>query len=57
MIWEQRGFSDRVNETRWNLISTFLLKPNHHLGEISPLFVKVDEDEIEKYKKQLGLFE
>jgi len=56
-IWEQLGFSGKVNENTWDLISHFLLKPSHTLGEISPLFVKVEEEDIEKYKKQLGLSE
>jgi len=57
MIWEQLGFSGKINEKGWAFISNFLLEPNHHLGEISPLFAKVEEEDIEKYKKQLGLSE
>jgi len=53
-IWEQLGFAGKVNENKWDFISNLLVKPGHHLGEISPLFVKVEEEEIEKYKKQLG---
>ncbi|MBM2852466.1 MAG: methionyl-tRNA synthetase [Candidatus Nitrosotenuis sp.] len=53
-IWNQLGFVGKVNENKWDFISDLLVKPGHLLGEISPLFVKVEEEEIEKYKKQLG---
>jgi methionyl-tRNA synthetase len=53
-IWNQLGFVGKVNENKWDFISNLLVKPGHLLGEISPLFVKVEEEEIEKYKKQLG---
>jgi len=30
------------------------IRPGHNLGEASPLFSKVESEDIEKYKKQLG---
>lgn len=38
---------------RWNP-SELLIRPNHKLGVIKPLFKKIENDEIEKQKKRLG---
>ena len=53
-IWEQLGFSGKVNENMWDSISDIAVKSGHHLGDATPLFVKVEEADIAKYKKQLG---
>ena len=53
-IWEQLGFSGKVNENKWDSISDIAVKSGHHLGDATPLFVKVEEADIAKYKKQLG---
>jgi methionyl-tRNA synthetase len=53
-IWEQLGFSSKVNENQWDSISDIAIKPGHRLGDATPLFVKIDEADIAKYKKQLG---
>ena len=53
-IWEQLGFEGNVNDNHWNQISELGAKPGHRLGDVSPLFVKVEQADIEKYKKQLG---
>ena len=53
-IWVQLGFSGKVNENKWDSISDIAVKSGHVLGDVSPLFVKVEEEDIAKYKKQLG---
>ncbi|MBI2128261.1 MAG: methionine--tRNA ligase [Nitrosarchaeum sp.] len=53
-IWVQLGFSGKINENKWDSISDIGVKSGHTLGDASPLFVKVEEEDIAKYKKQLG---
>ena len=53
-IWEQIGLTGKVNENKWDSISDIGIKSGHILGDASPLFVKVEEEDIAKYKKQLG---
>lgn len=53
-IWVQLGFSGKVNENKWDSISEIGVKSGHILGDVTPLFVKVEEEDIAKYKKQLG---
>ena len=53
-IWEQIGLDGKVNENKWSSISDIVIKSGHVLGEVSPLFVKVEDEDIAKYKKQLG---
>jgi len=36
------------------LLSLLEISPGHYLGTISPLFSKVESEDIEIYKKQLG---
>jgi len=53
-IWEQIGFSSKVNANKWDSISDIGVKSGHVLGDATPLFVKVEETDIVKYKKLLG---
>jgi len=53
-IWIQLGFSGKVNENKWDSISDIAIKPEHRLGDATPLFAKIDEADTAKYKKQLG---
>ncbi len=53
-IWEQIGLTGKVNDNKWDSISDIDIKSGHTLGDASPLFVKVEEEDIAKYKKQLG---
>lgn len=53
-IWNQIGLDGKVNENSWSSISDIGIKSGHVLGEVSPLFVKVEDEDIAKYKKQLG---
>ena len=53
-IWNQLDLDGKVNEFSWNEISVLGISSGHTLGDASPLFVKVEESDIAKYKKQLG---
>jgi methionyl-tRNA synthetase len=53
-IWEQLGLGGKVNDQKWTDISELGINPGHALGHTSPLFAKVELEDIEKYKKQLG---
>ncbi len=53
-IWEQIGMSGNVNQNKWNSISDISLNAGHILGNASPIFVKVEPEDIAKYKKLLG---
>jgi methionyl-tRNA synthetase len=56
-IWTQLGLQGEVKDNKWDSLSDFEIKPGHKLGEPSPLFAKVESEDIEKYKKQLGHYE
>ena len=53
-IWKQLGLPGKVNDNKWDSISDIAVKPGHCLGNATPLFVKIEEVDIAKYKKQLG---
>lgn len=53
-IWEQLGFTGKVNDNKWDSISDMAIKSGHRLGDATPLFVKIEEADIVNYKKQLG---
>lgn len=53
-IWVQLGLSGKVNDNKWNSISEIVIKPGHTLGDVTPLFTKIEEADIAKYKMQLG---
>jgi methionyl-tRNA synthetase len=53
-IWEQIGLSGKVHLNKWDSISNIVVKSGHHLGDPTPLFAKIEETDIAKYKKQLG---
>ncbi len=53
-IWVQLGFSGKINQNSWDSISDIAVKPGHRLGDATPLFAKIEEADIAKYKKQLG---
>ena len=53
-IWIQLGMKGNVSEQSWDSISKLSIKDGHILGSPSPIFVKVEESDIEKHKKKLG---
>lgn len=53
-IWSQLGLDGNVSEESWDSISEIVLDENHKLGSSSPLFAKVEDADIKKYKQKLG---
>ncbi|MGH9910480.1 MAG: class I tRNA ligase family protein, partial [Nitrososphaerales archaeon] len=53
-IWKQLNLDGSVHEQKWDSASELLIKPNHKLGSVEPLFKKVDAKEIEVEKRKLG---
>jgi len=53
-IWAQLGLSGEITKNSWKSISELMLKPSHKLGDVSPLFVKVEEDDIKKRKEKFA---
>jgi len=52
-IWQQLDMKNDLVKQSWNSASELLIKPNHKIGSISPLFSKVEENDIEQHKKKL----
>ncbi len=53
-IWTQLGLDENIDNSSWNDMSKLEIASGHLLGEPSPLFVKVEKSDIEKYKTELG---
>jgi len=53
-IWEQLGISEELAKQSWDSMSELAIKPNHQLGTSSPIFEKVENSDIQEYKKKLG---
>jgi methionyl-tRNA synthetase len=51
-IWSQLGMNGNASEKPWMSISELELKSGHKLGEIEPVFVRVDETDIKKRKEK-----
>jgi methionyl-tRNA synthetase len=43
-----------VHEQKWNSIGAITLKAGHILGNIQPLFKKIDEDKIKEQVNKLN---
>ena len=53
-IWTQLGLNSNVSTEMFDEISSITLKEGHKLGQVSPLFEKVEESVIEEQKSKLG---
>lgn len=51
-IWQQIGLSGTVSENQWNEISKIAVNPSHKLGDIAPVFAKIEEQDIKKRKEK-----
>ncbi|WKT57647.1 methionine--tRNA ligase [Candidatus Nitrosotenuis chungbukensis] len=51
-IWQQIGLSGTVSEKQWNEISKIAVNPSHKLGDITPVFAKIEEEDIKKRKEK-----
>ncbi|NDB92030.1 MAG: methionine--tRNA ligase [Nitrososphaeria archaeon] len=53
-IWEQLGMSGNVSAKSWNSISGLELKSGSNLGEITPIFARVEDEDIKKRKEKFA---
>jgi methionyl-tRNA synthetase len=53
-IWSQLGLKGNAKDNTWDSVSGIEIEPGHKLGTPTPVFSKVEPEDIEKYKKQLG---
>lgn len=51
-IWSQLGMNSKISEQSWNLASSFSIKKDHNIGNVTPLFSKVEESDIQNHKKK-----
>ena len=52
----QLGMNTKISDEKWESMSEIndSIKPGHKIGSISPLFKKIEEADIKKYKQKLG---
>jgi methionyl-tRNA synthetase len=57
-IWMQLmgtgGENQSLYQQNWDGISKLKIKPGHQIGEVKPLFKKIEKKEIETEKTKLG---
>ena len=53
-IWQQLNLDGSVHEQNWDSASQLVIKPNHRLGSVEPLFKKIATKEVEAQKRKLG---
>ncbi|HSA97949.1 MAG TPA: methionine--tRNA ligase, partial [Candidatus Nitrosotenuis sp.] len=51
-IWKQIGLPGTVSEKQWDEISKISVNPSHKLGDIAPVFAKIEEEDIKKRKEK-----
>jgi len=51
-IWSQLAMNNQISEQLWDSASDLLIKKDHKIGNVSPLFSKVEESDIQNYKKK-----
>jgi methionyl-tRNA synthetase len=55
-IWFQLGMTDSIHRQFWSSASETKIPVGHSLGEIKPIFSKIDEELVENQKKGLRIF-
>ena len=53
-VWKQMSLEGSIYEQSWKTIGSILLKPGHRLGDIEPIFKKVDTDKIKEQENKLN---
>lgn len=53
-IWAQLGMSGKTTDHPWSAMSEVAVKPGHQLGEITPIFARVEDADIKQHKEKLG---
>ena len=56
-IWLQLNHNYKLHEESWDGSSLLKIAPGHRIGNISPIFKKIERKEIEKEKIKLGYVE
>jgi methionyl-tRNA synthetase len=51
-IWQQIGLPGMVSENQWSEISKIAVNPSHNLGDIAPVFARIEEADIKKRKEK-----
>jgi methionyl-tRNA synthetase len=51
-IWEQIGMGGNAKDKPWKAISEIELQSGHKLGEITPIFARVEDADIKKRKEK-----
>ena len=53
-IWKQMSLAGNIHEQNWKTIGLILLDPGHKLGDIEPIFEKIDRDKIKEQENKLN---
>ncbi|MDE1764846.1 MAG: methionine--tRNA ligase [Thaumarchaeota archaeon] len=53
-IWSQLNLRGKVSEQPWSSMSDIAINQGHTLGESSPLFKKVEAEDVKVHKSKLG---
>jgi methionyl-tRNA synthetase len=53
-IWKQMSLEGNIHEQIWDSIGTILLEPGHKLGQIEPIFKRIDNDKIKEQVDKLN---
>lgn len=53
-IWKQMSLAGNIHEQNWKTIGSILLNPGHKLGDIEPIFEKIDRDKIKEQENKLN---
>jgi methionyl-tRNA synthetase len=54
-VWKQLGLEGNIHDQNWKTIGTISLSPGHKLGDIEPIFKKVDTDKIKEQVSKLNI--
>ncbi len=53
-MWAQLGLVGSPKDASWDGISEIAMQPRHRLGNVSPLFERVDAADVGRHKERLG---
>jgi methionyl-tRNA synthetase len=54
-IWCQLGMTDSIHLQPWSSASQMRISAGHSLGNVEPIFSKIEREIIEQQKKGLGM--
>ena len=53
-IWSQLGLEGNVSDINWNEMSNLALKSGHKIGNVEPVFSKIEQSIIDEEQSKLG---